>query len=59
MAVVILHEPSERFLGPGLGLVAAEHALAFEDVASAMQLLERHASEPCYVALDAALVSAA
>ena len=59
MAVFILHEPSERFLGPGLRLVAIEDALAFDDHSAAQQLLDRHASEPCFVAVDASLVFAA
>jgi hypothetical protein len=58
MVVVVLHEPSSLFLGEGFALVDRAHALEFEDVFSAQQLLERHASEPCFVADDVAQTAA-
>jgi hypothetical protein len=54
MVVVVAHEPSSLFLGEGFVLVDRAHALEFEDVQTAQTLLDRHASEPCFVMEQAA-----
>jgi hypothetical protein len=58
MVVVVAHEPSSLFLGEGFALVDRAHALEFDDVFSAQRLLDRHASEPCFVAEDVAQTAA-
>jgi len=52
MVVVVMHEPSEMFLGQGFVLVERADALEFESVDAARRLLELHASEPSYVTHD-------
>ena len=47
-AVVVLHEPTSKFLGAGLVLRGRDEAVAFENVDSARRFLARHASEPCF-----------
>jgi len=54
MVVVIAHEPSSLYLGEGFVLVERDLALEFDDVFSAQSLLNRYASEPCFVAEDLA-----
>jgi hypothetical protein len=54
MVVVVAHEPSSLFLGEGFFLVDRANALEFEDVRTAQVFLDRHASEPCFVAEDVA-----
>jgi hypothetical protein len=54
MIVVVAHEPSSLFLGEGFLLVDRAYALEFEDVRTAQRVLDRHASEPCFVAEDVA-----
>jgi hypothetical protein len=58
MVVVVVHEPSSLFLGEGFVLVERAHALEFEDVRAAQTVLDRHASEPCFVAEDVAQTAA-
>jgi hypothetical protein len=58
MVVVVAHEPSSLFLGEGLVLVERAHALEFENVHAAQLFLDRHASEPCFVAEDVAQTAA-
>ena len=58
MVVVVAHEPSSLYLGEGLVLVDRAHALEFDDVSAAQSLLDRHASEPCFVAQDIAQTAA-
>jgi hypothetical protein len=54
MVVVVAHEPSSWYLGEGFVLVDRAHALEFHDVRTAQTFLDRHASEPCFVAEDVA-----
>ena len=49
MVVVVAHEPSSQYLGEGFTLVERAHAIEFESVSEAHALLERCASEPCFV----------
>jgi len=49
MVVVVAHEPSAQYLGEGFTLVARADAIEFESASEAHALLERHASEPCFV----------
>jgi hypothetical protein len=58
MVVVVAHEPSSLFLGEGFVLVDRAHALEFENVCAAQSFLDRHASEPCFVAEDVAQTAA-
>jgi hypothetical protein len=59
-AIVIVHEPSGRFVGAGLVLVADPRlAVHVNDEAEARALLARHASEPCFRLVDAAESAAA
>lgn len=58
MVVVIAHELSSRYLGEGFVLVERDHALEFADVVSAQSLIDRYASEPCFVAEDVAQTAA-
>ena len=58
MVVVVAHEPSSLFLGEGFVLVERAHALQFDDVFTAQTFLDRHASEPCFVAEDVAQTAA-
>lgn len=58
MVVVVVHEPSSLFLGEGFVLVDRAHALEFESVLVAQAILQRHASEPCFVAEDVAQTAA-
>jgi hypothetical protein len=53
-AVIVLHEPSSKFLGTGLVLRGRDEAVTFEDVDTAERFLALHASEPCFsvVAVD-------
>jgi hypothetical protein len=52
MVVVVAHEPSSLYLGEGFALVDRAHALEFESVGVAQTLLDRHASEPCFVVAE-------
>jgi hypothetical protein len=47
-AVVVLHEPTSKFLGAGLVLRGRDEAVSFENVDTAERFLARHASEPCF-----------
>ena len=58
MVVVVAHEPSSRYLGEGFVLVDRALALEFESVFAAQTFLERHASEPVFVAQDLAQTAA-
>ena len=59
-AIVIVHEPSGRFLSVGLVLVDdVRHALRVDDEATARTFLARHACEPCFALVDAAESAAA
>ena len=49
MVVVVAHEPSSLYLGEGFTLVERADALEFENARAAHALLDRHASEPCFV----------
>jgi hypothetical protein len=49
MVVVVAHEPSSQYLGEGFTLVVRAHAIEFESAGEARALLERLASEPCFV----------
>ena len=49
MVVVVAHEPSSRYLGEGFTLVERAHAIEFESASEAQAVLERFASEPCFV----------
>ena len=49
MVVVVAHEPSALYLGEGFALVERADAIEFESAGEACALLERHASEPCFV----------
>ena len=59
MVVVVAHEPSSLYLGQGFTLVERADAIEFENARAAVALLERFASEPCYVAELVANSSAA
>jgi hypothetical protein len=52
-SVVVVHEPSARFLGPGLSLGNRSDAVTFNDAESAEVFLARHASEPGYQVVPA------
>ena len=58
MVVVVAHEPSARYLGEGFTLVERADAIEFETASQAHALLERFASEPCFVT-EAVAASAA
>jgi len=58
-AVVVKHEPTARFLGPGLSLGERSDAVTFEDVQAAEVFLARHASEPAFAVVSAAALDAA
>jgi hypothetical protein len=58
MVVVVTHEPSSQYLGEGFALVERAHAIEFESAGEAHALLERFASEPCFVT-EAVAASAA
>ena len=49
MVVVVAHEPSSQYLGEGFALVERPDAIEFESATEAHALLERFASEPCFV----------
>ena len=49
MVVVVAHEPSAQYLGEGFTLVARADAIVFESASEAEALLDRYASEPCFV----------
>ena len=49
MVVVVAHEPSAQYLGEGFTLVARVDAIEFESASAAHAVLERFASEPCFV----------
>jgi len=49
MVVVVAHEPSAQYLGEGFALVERAAAIEFESASEAHALLERFASEPCFV----------
>jgi hypothetical protein len=51
--VVVEHQPTGRFLGVGLVLVARDEAIEFPDVDAATRFLDRHASEPSFRVLPA------
>jgi len=53
-AVMVQHEPTARFLGPGLLLGERSEAVTFEDAESAEVFLARHASEPAFTVVAAA-----
>jgi len=57
-AVVVQHEPTERFLGPGLRLGERSDAVTFEDAQAAEVFLARHASEPAFAVVPVADVDA-
>ena len=59
MVVVVAHEPSSLFLGEGFTLVERADAIEFEDALVARTILERFASEPCFVTEAAAAQPAA
>ena len=44
--VVVVHEPTAQFLGPGLQLGDRCDAVSFDDAQVAAVFLARHASEP-------------
>jgi hypothetical protein len=49
-AIVIVHEPSQRYVAVGFALCDdAERALHFTDEHAAETVIARHASEPAYV----------
>jgi hypothetical protein len=52
-AVVVVHEPTEQFLGPGLSLGDRSEAVTFDDAQAAEVFLARHASEPTYQVVPA------
>ena|GEM_PF-5430519 len=47
-SVVIVHEPTSQYVGPGFTLCPRADALVFDDAEVAARLLARHASEPCF-----------
>ena len=50
--VVLVHEPSQRFLAPGFELCdGAESALRFANAGVAARIIGRHGCEPVYSAL--------
>jgi hypothetical protein len=52
-AIVIVHEPSHRYVGVGFALCDdADGALHFTDERDAATVIARHASEPAYVVLS-------
>lgn len=52
-AIVIIHEPSQRFVAVGFALCDdAEVALHFTDEHVAETIIARHASEPAYAVLS-------
>lgn len=51
--MLIVHEPTSLYVGPGFVLGARADAVAFEDEDTAARLLARHASEPCFSVVDA------
>jgi hypothetical protein len=53
-SVVVVHEPSSRYLGPGLALGVRSEAVTFDDAESAEVFLARHASEPTFAVIRAA-----
>ena len=55
---VVAHEPSAQYLGEGFTLVERADAIEFESAGEARAMLERHASEPCFVT-EAVAASAA
>jgi len=58
MVVVVAHEPSAQYLGEGFTLVERADAIEFESANEAHALLERFASEPCFVTEHAAAPAA-
>ncbi len=57
-SVVVQHEPSSLYLGPGLDLGDRSRAVTFDDAAAAEGFLARHASEPAYRVIPTAWVDA-
>jgi len=58
--VVIVHEPTQRYIGAGFVLCEApERAIRFTDERIAERVIARHASEPVYstIALREALAA--
>jgi len=53
VSVVVVHEPTARFLGPGLLLGDRKRAVTFDDAQSAEVFLARHASEPTFTVVPA------
>ena len=52
-AIVIVHEPSQRFVAVGFGLCDdAQVALHFTDEHVAEAVIARHASDPAYAVLS-------
>jgi hypothetical protein len=52
-SVVVVHEPTERFLVPGLQLGDRCDAVTFDDAQAAEVFLARHASEPVFMVVPA------
>jgi hypothetical protein len=52
-SVVVVHEPTARFLGPNLSLGDRSDAVTFNDVQAAKVFLARHASEPTFLVVPA------
>ena len=52
-SVVVVHEPTAQFLGPGLLLGDRSDAVTFDDAQAAEGFLARHASEPAYTVVRA------
>jgi hypothetical protein len=57
-SVVVRHEPSSLYLGPGLDLGERSRAVTFDDAATAEGFLARHASEPAYRVVPVASLNA-
>ncbi|HEX2384639.1 MAG TPA: hypothetical protein VHI95_18495 [Acidimicrobiales bacterium] len=52
--VVVVHQPTSRFLGAGLLLGDRSEAVTFEDAQTAEVFLARHGSEPAFAIVPAA-----
>ena len=59
MVVVVAHEPSSLYLGEGFTLVERADAIEFENARCAQVVLDRYASEPCFVTEPVVACSAA